>query len=219
MVFNQRWANSVLGPNMNMNTIWAQKFGRIRTRILFGFRDLAEYEYHSVCHFCTNTNTNTHIIRIIPNTSTNNTEYEYINHWKEIITKTAYWVFCSSKWNRQFEILTSDEIYTIWFPKYNRIRIQIIFGFEKSCEYECIRFSNIIQIRIRIVFILKKSAEYEYHYSVSTIWILFEYWIIRSPLGLTSSRMVQKWSSGPNVPAWAPEGREGRSQEARRASS
>ena len=37
---------------------------------------------------------------------------------------------------------------------------------------------------IQIIFGLKISAEYEheYHYSVSTIRILFEFWIIRSPL-------------------------------------
>ena len=33
------------------------------------------------------------------------------------------------------------------------------------------------------------------------------------------SKMAGLTLSGPNVPAWAPEGREGRSQEARRASS
>ena len=33
------------GPNTNTNTIRFQKCGRIRIRILFGFRNLAEYEY------------------------------------------------------------------------------------------------------------------------------------------------------------------------------
>ena len=71
----QRWANSVfrteyeyeyysvseIWPNTNTNTIRVQNYGRIRIRILFGFRNLAEYEYeyYSECHFCPNTNTNT----------------------------------------------------------------------------------------------------------------------------------------------------------------
>ena len=58
------------------------------------------------------------------------------------------------------------EIFTIRFPNFNRIRIRIIFGFEKSPEYEyeyysvfknhpntntnIIRFENIFRIRIRI---------------------------------------------------------------------
>ena len=100
--------------------------------------------------------------------------------------KIAYWVFCASKHNRKFQILTFGEILTIRFSNLNRIRIRILFGFGKSCEYEYeyIRFWKIIRIRIRIVFGLKISAEYEYeyHYSVSTIRILFEYRIIRSPL-------------------------------------
>ena len=33
------------GPNTNTNTIRLQKRGRIRIRILFGFRNMAEYEY------------------------------------------------------------------------------------------------------------------------------------------------------------------------------
>ena len=67
-----------LGPNTNMNTIRVQKFGRTRIQILFGSRDLSEYEYYSECQFCTNTNTQ--IIRILPNTNTKNTEDEYKNH-------------------------------------------------------------------------------------------------------------------------------------------
>ena len=100
--------------------------------------------------------------------------------------KIAYWVFCASKHNRKFQILTFGEIHTIRFSNFNRIRIRILFGFGKSgeYEYEYIRFWKIIRIRIRILFGLKISAEYEYeyHYSVSTIRILFEYRIIRSPL-------------------------------------
>ena len=37
-------------------------------------------------------------------------------------------------------------------------------------------------MRIRILFGFEKSPEYEYHYSVSTIQISFEYRIIRSPM-------------------------------------
>ena len=49
------------GPNTNTNTIRFQKFGRIRIRILFGFRNMAEYEYeyYSGSEIWPNTNTNT----------------------------------------------------------------------------------------------------------------------------------------------------------------
>ena len=110
--------------------------------------------------------------------------------------KIAYWVFCASKHNRKFQILTFGEILTIRFSNLNRIRIRILFGFGKSCEYEYeyIRFWKIIRIRIRILFGLKISAEYEYeyHYSVSTIRILFEYRIIRSPL-LHTRPCTERW--------------------------
>ena len=75
LFIRQRWANSVFRteyeyeyysvsefwPNTNTNTIRVQNYGRIRIRILFGFRNLAEYEYeyYSECNFCPNTNTNT----------------------------------------------------------------------------------------------------------------------------------------------------------------
>ena len=66
------------------------------------------------------------------------------------------------------------------------IQIRIIFGFGKSCEYEYkyILFLKVIRKQIRILFGLKISVEYEneYHYLVSTVWILFKYRIIRSPL-------------------------------------
>ena len=126
--------------------------------------------------------------------------------------KIAYWVFCASKHNRKFQILTFGEILTIRFSNLNRIRIRILFGFGKSCEYEYeyIRFWKIIRIRIRILFGLKISAEYEYeyHYSVSTIRILFEYRIIRSPLvtrcnikrnRILMERNIWLWSE-PNCP-------------------
>ena len=96
--------------------------------------------------------------------------------------------------------MTFGEIFTIRCPNFNRIQIRIIFDFEKSPEYEyysvlknhpntntnIIQFWKITRIRIRILFSFVKSPEYEYeyeyHYSVSTIRILFEYRIIRSPL-------------------------------------
>ena len=48
------------GPNTNTNTIRLQKCGRIRIRILFGFRNIAEYEYeyYSGSEIWPNTNTN-----------------------------------------------------------------------------------------------------------------------------------------------------------------
>ena len=50
-----------LGPNTNTNTIRFQKCGRIRIRILFGFRNMAEYEYeyYSGSEIWPNTNTKT----------------------------------------------------------------------------------------------------------------------------------------------------------------
>ena len=50
-----------LGPNTNTNTIRFQECGRIRIRILFGFRNVAEYEYeyYSGLEIWPNTNTNT----------------------------------------------------------------------------------------------------------------------------------------------------------------
>ena len=49
------------GPNTNTNTIRFQKCGRIRIRILLGFRNMAEYEYeyYSGSELWPNTNTNT----------------------------------------------------------------------------------------------------------------------------------------------------------------
>ena len=51
------------GPNTNTNTIWLQKCGRIRIRILFGFRNMAEYEYEYYSGSEIWPNTNTNIIR------------------------------------------------------------------------------------------------------------------------------------------------------------
>ena len=50
-----------LGPNTNTNTIRFRKFCRIRIQILFGFRNMAEYEYeyYSGSEIFPNTNTNT----------------------------------------------------------------------------------------------------------------------------------------------------------------
>merc|ERR1711873_29410 len=68
----------------------------------------------------------------------------------------------------------------IRFEKFTRIRIRILFGLQKSPEYEyeyylvcknhpntntnIIRFEKITRIRIRILFGLKISTEYEYEY-------------------------------------------------------
>ena len=58
----------------------------------------------------------------------------------------------------------------------------LIFFF--SAEYKQCLEKNPQQILIRILFGLRKSAEYEYEYqySASTIQMIFEYRIIRSPL-------------------------------------
>ena len=50
-----------LGPNTNTNTIRVKKFVRIRIQILFGLRNLSEYEYeyYSGSELWPNTNTNT----------------------------------------------------------------------------------------------------------------------------------------------------------------
>ena len=40
-------SGSEIWSNTNTNTIRVQKFGRIRIRILFEFRNLDEYEYYS----------------------------------------------------------------------------------------------------------------------------------------------------------------------------
>ena len=91
--------------------------------------------------------------------------------------KIAYWVFCASKYNRKLQIFTFGEIHTIRFSNFNRIRIQILFGFGKSCGYEyeyysvmknhpntnSIRIENICRIRIRI-------SLFRLNYS-NTIWI------------------------------------------------
>ena len=103
--------------------------------------------------------------------NTNNTEYEYKNHQTAKNTNTQNRENCilgllCFNYNRNLEIKTLGEIYTIRFPNFNRIRIRIIFGFEKSPEYEyeyysvlknhpntntnIIRFENISRIRIRI---------------------------------------------------------------------
>ena len=87
---------------------------------------------------------------------------------------------------------------TIRFEKITRIRIRIIFGLKNYPNTNNIRFEKITRIRIRIIFGFKKSAEYEYEYeyknSASSIQIIFEYRIIRSPL-FTSSTDVPTFSS------------------------
>ena len=77
----------------------------------------------------------------------------------------------------------------IRFEKITRIRI--IFGLKNypNTNTNNIRFEKITRIRIRIIFGFKKSPEYEYEYkySASSIRMIFEYRIIRSPLNWCDS--------------------------------
>ena len=86
---------------------------------------------------------------------------------------------------KKFPANTNTNI--IRFEKITRIRIRIIFGLKNypNTNTNNIRFEKITRIRIRIIFGFKKSPEYEYEYkySASSILIIFEYRIIRSPLG------------------------------------
>ena len=156
----------------------------IRIRILFGFRNLAEYidEYYLECHFCPNTNTNTPIIQIIPNTNTNNTKT--IESMKLRTVKIEHWVIChlwiqQKIWNFDFG----------WNLYYSVSKLQQNTNMKNNQVWNIMRIRihicSVFKIHpntIRIIFGLNISAKYEYHYSVQTIWILFEYWIIRSPL-------------------------------------
>ena len=110
------------GPNANTNTIRFQKCGRIRIRILFGFRNMAEYEYeyYSGSEIWPNTNRNTirsatfirirtRVLRlfvypILPNINTKTIEKQQILKLRTV--KIAYWIFCASKHNRKFQMLT-----------------------------------------------------------------------------------------------------------------
>ena len=77
---------------------------------------------------------NTQIIRIIPNTNTNNTEYEYKNHQKASKTikkqnipklrtvNIAYWVFC--------DLITTETLRSRLWLKF------LLFGLQTSTEYE-----------------------------------------------------------------------------------
>ena len=68
--------------------------------------------------------------------------------------KIAYWVFCASKHNRKFLILTKGEIHNI----------RIVFGFQTSTEYEYEYYSgfeNHANTNTNI-FGFEKSSEYEY---------------------------------------------------------
>ena len=68
--------------------------------------------------------------------------------------KIAYWVFCASKHNRKFQILTKGEIHNI----------RIVFGFQTSTEYEYEYYSgleNHANTNTNI-FGFEKSSEYEY---------------------------------------------------------
>ena len=105
----------------------------------------------------------------------------------------------------------------IQFENINRIWIRILFGLKILTEYEyeyysvwknwpntntnIIRFENINRIQIRILFGLQKSPEYEYEYqySASTIRIIFEYRIIRSPLNYISGWYCSQCIKGRNL--------------------
>ena len=67
-------------------------------------------------------NTNTNIIRIIPNT--NNSKYEYKKHQKAKLRteKIAYWVFCA--------LITTETLKSRLWVKF------LLFGFQTSTEYE-----------------------------------------------------------------------------------
>ena len=69
------------GLNTNTNTVRFQKFGWIRIRILFGFRNLAKYEYYSGSEIGVNTNTN-FTIRSQQFESYTNTEL-FVHLWLE----------------------------------------------------------------------------------------------------------------------------------------
>ena len=79
---------------------------------------------------------------------------------------------------------------SIFFGSSKVSMLSEIFGknirkkFPANTNTNIIRFEKITRIRIRIIFGFKKSPEYEYEYkySVSSIRIIFEYRIIRSPL-------------------------------------
>ena len=100
----------------------------------------------------------------------------------------------------------------IRFQKITRIRIQIIFGLKNDTNKNTnnIRFEKIAQLRILITFGFKKSPEYKYNYqySASSIRIIFEYRIIRSPLTpphyLGAEKVLQKVRIFPTKqPKWA----------------
>ena len=104
--------------------------------------------------------------------NTNNTKYEYKKHKipKLRTEKIAYWVFCALITTETLKsrlwvsvsvskLQPNTNMNNIWFSKITRIRIQKLFGFEKSPKYEykyhavlknypntnIIRFENIFQ--------------------------------------------------------------------------
>ena len=87
-------------------------------------------------------------------------------------------------WGRDFGIFN-----IFWFIKSINAQqnmYSIRKKFPANTNTNTIRFEKITRIRIRIIFGFKKSPEYEYEYqySASSIRIIFEYRIIRSPLAL-----------------------------------
>ena len=91
--------------------------------------------------------------------------------------------------------------------KFDRIRIQsneILFVFlQPNTKTNNIQFWKIT--RIRILFGFEKSPKYlyEYHFLVSTIWILFEYRIICSPLSQDTCT-IQTESVADGWKTWMP---------------
>ena len=120
-----------------------RKFGIIRIRILFGFRNMAEY------HFCPNTDT--YIIekipkkKIIPNINTKTFKTQQILKLKTV--KIVYWVFCAVNTTETF-----------------KFRLLVKFGFQTSTEYEYYSgLENHANTNTNI-FGFEKSSEYEYEY-------------------------------------------------------
>ena len=137
----QRWVNSVFKTEYeyysvseicpNTNTIRVQKSGRMRIRI---------YE----CHFSPNTNTK---YRISIQKQLKSNKYQNLEQWKLHV----YCLFCAFKYNRKFK--TFD---LCWITYYS------VFKLQPNTNTNTIRVWEIMQIRIRIVFGFEKSSEYEY---------------------------------------------------------
>ena len=130
------------GPNTN--TTWVQKFGWIQIQILFRFINFSEYKYkyYLECHFCTNMNTNTWIIRIIPSANTNDTECEYE---KNTLKSNKYQNIKQLKLHTGFSVpITTKKINLEWNSYSSVSKVQ------PNSYTNNIRFWKIMQIWIRI---------------------------------------------------------------------